>query len=122
MTALGVAIGGGLGAFVRYRVGGFVNRHQSSPFPLATLLVNVIGSMLLGVLVALAAKGLIPDRWLGWAGIGFCGGLTTFSTFAYETFQLVEQGSWRYAWWNIALAGPLAFGAATLGYAFGSTL
>lgn len=116
MTILGIAIGGGLGALVRYRMGGFVSPRQGSPFPLATLLVNVAGSLLLGLLVGLVSEGQLAEDWLVWAGVGFCGGLTTFSTFTYETLQLVEQGSWRYAGWNIAVSGPLAFGAAALGY------
>lgn len=120
MTVLGVAIGGGLGALVRYQVGGWVATRQETPFPLATLLVNVAGSLLLGLLVGLVAAGRLPDGWLIWGGVGFLGGLTTFSTFTYETLQLIDQRAWRHAWANLALAGPLCFGGAAAGYFVGS--
>lgn len=113
-------VGGGLGALTRYHVGGFVGARQESPFPLATLIVNVAGSLLLGLLVGLVATGRLPTGTLVWAGVGYCGGLTTFSTFTYETLQLVEQGSWTYAWRNLALSGPLSFAVAGIGYLIGS--
>jgi CrcB protein len=122
LTLLGVLVGGGLGALTRYHIGGVVGARQESPFPLATLIVNVAGSLLLGVFVGLVATGRVSNDTLTWVGVGFCGGLTTFSTFTYETLQLVEQGSWNYAWRNIALSGPLSFGAAALGYLLGSAI
>jgi CrcB protein len=122
MTVLGIAIGGGLGALVRYRLGWFVAARQDSPFPMATLLVNVTGSLVLGLLVGLIGEGRAPQEWLAWAGVGFCGGLTTFSTFAYETVQLAEQGSWRYAGWNMLLSFALAIGGGALGYAVAAWL
>jgi CrcB protein len=121
LTVLGVLIGGGLGALARYHVGGLVGPRQQTPFPLGTLLVNVAGSLILGLLVALVAVGRLPEDWLVWGGVGFCGGLTTFSTFTYETLQLVEQRSWRYAWRNLILSGPLSFALAGLGFLIGST-
>ncbi len=116
MTILGIAIGGGLGALARYHIGGAAGRRLQSQFPVGTLIVNVLGSLLLGIIVGLVGAGRLPSGWLIWAGVGFCGGLTTFSTFVYETMQLAEQGSWRYAWQNVLLSGPLSFAAAAAGY------
>jgi CrcB protein len=118
VTIVGLAIGGGLGALARYRVAGLVSRRSQSPFPAGTLTVNVLGSFLLGSVVASALAGRIPDSALVWAGTGFLGAFTTFSTFVYETLQLLEDQAWSYATWNLLLSGPLCFGAAALGYLF----
>ncbi|HIE22585.1 MAG TPA: fluoride efflux transporter CrcB [Acidimicrobiia bacterium] len=116
MIALGVALGGGLGALARYHLTGWIAPRQETPYPTATLVVNVAGSFLLGLTVAAAADGEISSRMLAWTGAGFLGGFTTFSTFAYETARLIEDGAWRYALANLALAGPLSFAAAAVGY------
>lgn len=116
MTVLGLAFGGGLGALARYRVTGLIASRSPTPFPLGTLTVNVIGSFLLGALAALTIGGDVPQSWLTWGGTGFLGAFTTFSSFTYETLQLLEDRAWRYALWNIVLSGPLSFGAAALGY------
>lgn len=120
MTVLGLAIGGGLGALARYCIEGVIAPRQRSPFPLSTLVVNVAGSFMLGGLVGLVVTDRLPDYWLIWGGTGFLGAFTTFSTFTYETVQLIEQRAWRYAWSNLALSGPLSFAAAAGGYLLGS--
>ena len=119
MTALGIALGGGLGALARYHVEGLIAPRQRSPFPMSTLVVNVTGSLALGLLVGLATAGHVPMSWQGWAGTGFLGAFTTFSTFTYETVRLIEDGSWRWVWWNLGLSGPLSFVAAALGWWLG---
>jgi len=116
MTALGIALGGGLGALARYHVEGLIAPRQRSPFPMSTLVVNVAGSLALGLLVGLATAGHVPMSWQTWAGTGFLGAFTTFSTFTYETVRLIEDGSWRWVWWNLALSGPLSFMAAAVGW------
>lgn len=120
MTFLGLAIGGGLGAWARYVVTGVVATRSRTPFPGGTLTVNVLGSFLLGALVGMTLSGRIPDSALVWAGTGFLGAFTTFSTFVYETLQLLEDQAWSYAVWNLVLSGPLSFGAAALGYLLAS--
>jgi CrcB protein len=116
VTALAVALGGGLGALARYHLEGVVAPRQRSPFPLSTLIINVSGSGALGVLVGLVTgKHLGPDV-LPWLGTGFLGGFTTFSTFTYETLRLVEDAAWRQVVLNIILSGPLSFLCAGLGY------
>lgn len=116
MRVLAVAIGGGLGAAARYWVEGAVAKRQQTPFPLSTLLVNVSGSLLLGAVVAAMVKGDLPPATGTWVVAGLFGGYTTFSTFIYETVRMLEDGAWRYAFWNVALSGPLSFVGAGLGY------
>lgn len=81
MIALLIAAAGGLGAASRLVVDGLVRHRVSSTFPWATILINVTGSFLLGLLVGAGAS----DRWHGVLGIGFLGGYTTFSTASLET-------------------------------------
>lgn len=116
MTLLGLAVGGGLGALARYRVAGLIETRSRSPFPKGTLTVNVLGSFLLGALVGMTLSGRLPDSALVWGGTGFLGAFTTFSTFVYETLQLLEDQAWSYAMWNLLLSGPLSFAAAAIGY------
>lgn len=116
MTALAVAVGGGIGTLVRYLIEGVIARRQSSPFPLSTLVINVTGSTALGVVVGAVSSGSLPPSVVAWAVGGFLGGYTTFSTFTYETVRLVEDGALRYAAWNLLLSGPLSFFGAGLGY------
>jgi len=116
VEVLGVAIGGGTGALARYILEGIIAERQQSPFPLSTLVINVTGSIALGVLVGMVLSGTTPSGVLVWGGTGFLGGYTTFSTFTYETLKLIEDGVWRYAAMNVLLSGPLSFLGAALGY------
>lgn len=112
MTAIGVLIGGGIGALARFGMEGVIAQRQRSPFPLSTLIVNVSGSAVLGIIVGLAGRGTLSLEAAVWLGTGVVGGYTTFSTFTYETVRLIEDGAWRYAGLNILLSGPLSFAAA----------
>ena len=85
MTPLLIAVAGGLGAASRLVVDGLVRSRVSATFPWATVLINVSGSFLLGLLVGLGPS----DRWLDVAGTGFLGGYTTFSTASLETAGLL---------------------------------
>ncbi|GGF78999.1 putative fluoride ion transporter CrcB [Paenibacillus albidus] len=84
-----VGVGGVLGAVSRYQLGLAVSRKTGTDFPWGTLLINVLGSLLLGVLAG--ARGVLPEALYLFGGTGFCGGFTTFSTFGYETMQLLER-------------------------------
>ncbi|MFP3914426.1 MAG: fluoride efflux transporter CrcB [Actinomycetota bacterium] len=119
MTILGLAIGGGLGALARYQLEGLLAPRQRSPFPMSTLIVNVSGSFLLGLVVGLALAGHLSEWVPVWGGAGFLGAFTTFSTFTYETLRLIEDRAWGYAAWNLLLSGPLSFAAAAVGYLIG---
>jgi CrcB protein len=110
VTLLLVALGAAVGAPLRYLVDRFVQARHDSVFPWGTLTVNVAGSFLLGVLVA-AVRG----PWLTLLGTGFCGALTTYSTFGYETVRLVQERARLYAVLNVAVSLAAGLGAAALG-------
>ena len=93
MTVLLVLLGGAVGAPARYLTDRAVQRRADSVFPWGTLCVNVIGSLVLGAVAAAAHAGSAPPWVLTLVGTGFCGALTTFSTFGYETVRLLEDGA-----------------------------
>jgi fluoride exporter len=117
VTLLLVLLGGAVGAPARYLTDQAVQRRHGTAFPWGTWTVNVVGSFILGVVVAAGPGWLVTL-----AGTGFCGALTTFSTFGYETVRLAEEGESATAAWNVV--GSLAAGlaAATLGWWLGSLL
>lgn len=89
-----VGIGGALGAMARFGFAGTIGRLWPMGFPLATLLINIIGSLLMGVLVGLLAK--FTPAWSNEArlflAVGVLGGFTTFSSFSLDTIVLIERG------------------------------
>jgi CrcB protein len=85
-------VGGALGAPARYFVDGWVEPRIDSVFPWGTLVVTVTGSLLLGVITGLALYHGLGDVPRAAIATGFCGAYTTFSTFSYETVQLIETG------------------------------
>ena len=91
LNCLAVGGGGACGAVCRYLLGLLpLNR---GGFPLSTLAINVLGSFLMGLIIAVSGKALNADpRLILFLQVGFCGGFTTFSTFANETFVLLESG------------------------------
>jgi CrcB protein len=86
-----VALAGGLGAVARFVVDGLVRTKVSASFPLGTVLINVSGSFLLGLVTGLVLARAAPDTVRLVVGTGFCGGYTTFSSASFETVRLVEQ-------------------------------
>jgi fluoride exporter len=117
MTVVLVLLGGAAGAPLRYLADRTVQRRFGGRFPWGTWSVNVSGSFVLGTVLASG-----PDWLVALAGTGFCGALTTFSTFGYETVRLAEEGRTVASAGNVAvsLAGGLA--AAALGWWLGSVL
>jgi CrcB protein len=91
-VVFGVAVGGALGALSRYGVDRAIEQRSESTFPLSTFAINVSGCLVVGfVIAALVDRRSAPD-WLRAAlVVGFCGGYTTFSTFAQETVDLLES-------------------------------
>lgn len=118
MMYLTVAAGGAAGAAARYFLSGWVHRFDGAAFPWGTLAVNVAGSFLIGAVMHLAMGRFawsLQTRLL--LTTGFCGGLTTFSTFSYETLALLEDQQWLAAGGNTLLNVLLCLGATWLGLA-----
>jgi fluoride exporter len=113
-----VAVGGGLGSALRYLVSGWSQRASgSSSFPVGTLVVNVVGCLTIGVLGALfAAPHRVREETRLFLMVGVLGGFTTFSSFAFETFSLADDGQRGRALTNILLSNALCLFAAWLGY------
>ncbi len=116
MIVLAVLAGGMLGAPARYLADRMVQARHDSVFPWGTLAVNVSGSAVLGFLLGARSHLGLPSAAFALLGTGFCGGLTTFSTFGYETIRLLEDGALGEAGLNVL--GSLAAGvlAAWLGF------
>jgi CrcB protein len=88
-----VGAGGAAGSMLRYGIGTIMARYVSNPFPFATFSINILGSLLIGILFGLVGR----NQWLQEGGMlllasGFCGGFTTFSTFALENINLMQKG------------------------------
>ncbi len=113
--AAAVAAAGGAGAVARYLVDGWVQERSDAALPPGTFVVNVSGSLLLGVLVGLAIRAGLGANVTLVAGTGFLGGYTTFSTHAYETFRLAEDGSGALALLNVVGSVAAGLAAATVG-------
>ncbi|PFG33833.1 fluoride efflux transporter CrcB [Sanguibacter antarcticus] len=115
MTIVLVAVMGGVGAATRFVVDGLVRSRTRGAFPLATVLINVSGSLLLGILTGAALFGGLGPTVLLACGTGFCGGYTTFSTAMVDTVRLVQAGETRRAVLNVLGTAVLAVAAAALG-------
>jgi CrcB protein len=111
MTVLLVALGAALGAPLRYLTDRLVQSRHDSVFPWGTLAVNLAGSFVLGLIVGLPADA----AWSAVLGTGFCGALTTYSTFSYETLRLMRDGSRFYALANIIAGVVAGLGAGAMG-------
>jgi CrcB protein len=94
VTVLGVVVAGACGAVLRYLVDHAVQRRSGSDFPLGTLVINVTGSLALGVLAGSAAHHGVSAAWLTVAGTGLIGAYTTFSTFTFDSVRLAEADRW----------------------------
>jgi CrcB protein len=90
--ALLVAAAGGLGAVVRALIIHHMGLRRADPLPLGTLVVNLSGSILLGVLTGLSLYHGLGPRWLAFLGAGLCGGYTTWSTASWESIHLLHTG------------------------------
>jgi CrcB protein len=123
MTILAISIGAILGANARYFLGRFVAERMGVAFPYGTLIINVSGSFLIGLLLAIVTERVVGPAWIRPAlAIGFLGSYTTFSTFSYETLRLVENGSMMAAGVNVAVSVAASLIAVYLGTLLGRAL
>ena len=120
MTWLWVALGAAVGAPGRYLTDRWVQSRHDSVFPWGTLAVNVVASFVLGI-VAGAASG-VSSAVAALVGTGFCGALSTYSTFSYETLRLLENRARFFAATNVVVALAAGLAAAALGWVVGAAL
>jgi CrcB protein len=115
---LWIALGAVVGASARYFLSSYVARHFSTTFPYGTLLINITGSLILGFFLVYSTERVLLDpRWRLLVAIGFCGSYTTFSSYAFESFALLEQGQWLMVGRNVFLSNALCVAAVLAGAA-----
>jgi len=125
---LWVAIGGALGSVGRFWLNGLISSTRfGETFPWGTLAINVTGSFLIGIIGALAnPEGRMDSSSRAFATqfimIGICGGYTTFSSFSFQTLNLLRDREWLYAGGNVILSVVLCLVAVWLGWMLGSTV
>ena len=118
MAYLWIALGAVVGASARYFLSGFIAKVFPSSFPYGTLIINITGSLLLGCFLAWTSERVLIDpRWRLLIAIGFCGSYTTFSSYAFETFALVEQGQWLLMGLNVIASNMLCLVSVLTGVA-----
>ncbi|WP_163323526.1 fluoride efflux transporter CrcB [Draconibacterium mangrovi] len=108
-TILLVGTGGFIGSVLRYLVQIFVEKGMSTTFPWGTFIANMAGSFIIGIVFALAQKGnLLNAEWRMFLAVGFCGGFTTFSSFAYNNLTMLKEQTYGQFFLNVG--GSLFFG------------
>jgi CrcB protein len=111
-----ISLGAVLGANLRYAIARAMARF--SGFPYGTLTINATGSFILGFFMVWTTERVLADpRWRLLIAVGFCGGYTTYSTFAYETLALFEQGQWFASMANVAATNVLCLACVAAGAA-----
>lgn len=115
MSIVLVAIGGGFGACLRFLIDHRLRGRHGSTFPWGTLLANLLGTLILGFLTGATLFGVEVPWVRSLLGVGFCGALTTYSTFGYETVQLFTTGPRLLSIANLAATILAGLGAALLG-------
>ncbi|MET7912518.1 fluoride efflux transporter CrcB [Streptomyces avermitilis] len=117
-----VAVGGAVGAPLRYLTDRAVQARHDTVFPWGTFSVNVVGSLILGVLTGAALSGAAGHTAQLLLGTGLCGALTTYSTFSYETLRLAESGAKFFAAANVVASVVAGLGAVFIGLTLAKAL
>ena len=120
---LAISVAAIVGANLRYLLSRLAAMELGSVFPYGTLFINIVGSFIVGFFIIWTTERVLLDpRWRLLVVIGFCGSLTTFSSFAFETMAYFEQGQWGLMVVNILSNNLLCLGAALVGMSLGRVL
>ena len=132
LRMLFLAVGGALGTLARYGLNGLVSDHQGRQFglpgvfPLGTMIVNISGCFVIGLLAAVSDPSLgrswIKTEWRDFLMVGFCGGYTTFSSYGLQTLNLARDGEWFYVTANVVGSNVVGLVAVYLGWVVGRIL
>jgi CrcB protein len=128
MSYLWVGLGGALGSILRFWLGGLIsNTKFGAYFPLGTLVINITGSLVIGIFAAMTSpESRFNPHWRSFAVqllmVGLCGGYTTFSSFSLQTLNLARDGEWLFAGLNITLSVVLCLVGVWIGYALGEMI
>jgi CrcB protein len=120
LVFIAVAVAGGLGAACRLFIDGIIRTRTKATYPIATMVINVSGSLLLGVATGLLIGGVLPQQWHLIVGGGFLGGYTTFSTASFESVRLLQERRYLLSALNGLGMLVLSVAAAALGLWLGS--
>lgn len=118
-TYLWIAVGSALGGVGRYWCSGLVANYWGQTFPWGTIIVNVVGSFIIGFFFTLTGPDgrlFVAATMRDFVMLGFCGGYTTFSSFSLQTLNLVRDGEWGLAGANILLSVVLCLAAVVAGH------
>jgi len=119
---IGLVVAGAVGAPCRYLLDGLIQDHTAGAVPWGTFVINMSGSLLLGLITGAALYHAFPSTPKIILGTGFCGAYTTFSTWSFESVRLLEEGALREALVNAALSLVVGVGAAGLGLALAAAV
>lgn len=123
LNYLWVFIGGGVGACARYWLSGFVFRFLPPNFPYGVLTVNILGCFIIGfIMIGFEERFMVQPAVRIFLTIGILGGFTTFSSFSYETIQLLHDGEWLLGLTNAGLSLAGCLGATYLGSVLGKLI
>jgi CrcB protein len=123
LDLLAISLGAILGANARYLLTRYALKLLGPVFPYGTLIINILGSFLVGVFVIWSTeRALVNPRWRLLVVVGFCGAFTTFSSYAFETMGYFEQGQWALMITNILTNNVLCLAGAVAGMAVARVL
>jgi fluoride exporter len=118
--ALLITFGGAIGTLLRYLTAVVAAQWFGNEFPYGTLIANLSGAFIVGLVQQLGTEALmIPDNTRLFLTTGMMGGLTTYSTFSYETVRLMESGAWSQAWINVFVTTVVCLSLCFLGIGAG---